>query len=91
MDPKEQEIFDKYERQTNHRKLLRMTESAAKFGWVEMAISFGVLALTDETAAGYILLIIAVCTLVGSLLLGVYADRVRKKIQNMVDTELGLG
>lgn len=89
MNIKEQELFDKYESETSHRKLLKIVESTAKFGWVEMAISFGVLALTDETGAGYILLVIAVCTLVGSLLLGFYADRIRKSIQAKVDAELG--
>lgn len=88
MDVKEQELFDLYERQTSHRRLLKIVESTARFGWVEMAIAFGVLALTDESAAGYTLVVVAVSTLVVSLLIGVYADRVRKKIQAKVDADM---
>jgi Flp pilus assembly protein TadB len=88
MDEQEQALFDRFEKDTNHRFLLKLTENLAKFSWLLVAVAV-ILVVAKKTGIGYPLLIVALVFLFASFSLGVLADRVRRRIQERVHRELG--
>lgn len=88
MDEREQELFDQFEKDTNHQFLLKLTERMAKFSWLLITVAL-VLIFLKYKATGYPLLIYSLVILFTSLFLGIYAERVRRRIQQRVDRELG--
>lgn len=89
MNDQEEILFSRYEQQTNHRQLLKLTELFSRIGWVAVFVSLAVLYVIGDAPAGYYLLGAGLLVLVLSFCLGVFADRVRKRIQDKVDAELG--
>lgn len=88
MDEQEQDLFDQFEKDTNHRFLMKLTESIAKFSWLLVAVSV-ILVVAKVNRVGYPLLVVALFFLFASFCFGILADRVRRRIQERVDRELG--
>ena len=88
MDEQEQKLFDQFEKDTNHQFLLKLTERMAKFSWLLMTVAL-VLIFLKFKATGYPLLVYSLVILFTSLMIGIYAERVRRRIQQQVDGEIG--
>lgn len=88
MDEREQDLFRQFEKDTRHRFLLKLTERLAKFSWLLMAIAIALL-IGKRNDVGYAVMVISLSMLFISLFLGILAERVRKRIQDRVDRELG--
>lgn len=89
MSKNEQSLFEQYEKNTNHRQLLALTERIAKSGWLVMAIAIGFFVFVGETTIAYAFLVGGLALLASSFVLGIQADRVRKQIQGEVNKQLG--
>jgi uncharacterized protein (DUF58 family) len=87
MDEQEQVLFDRFEQDTNHQFLIKLTAGMAKISWLLVAVGI-ILISAKSTKFGYLILIVALVLLFLSFCVGIGADRVRRRIQKRVDREL---
>lgn len=87
MDEQEQTLFDRLEKDTNHRLLMKLTEISAKLTGILM-ISAMILLYVDIDRFGYPVLDAALVSLLITLLLAISEEWVRRRIQNKINREI---
>jgi len=87
MDEQEQTLFERLEKDTNHRLLMKLTEVAAKLAGVLMILAM-ILLYVDIGRFGYPVLDAALASLLVTLILAISEEWVRRRIQDRVNQEL---
>jgi len=87
MDEQEQSLFERLEKDTNHKLLMKLTEITAKLTGVLMILAM-VLLYTNISRFGYPVLYAALALLLTTLLLAITEEWIRRGIQDRVNQEL---
>jgi membrane-bound ClpP family serine protease len=87
MDEQEQTLFERLEKDTNHKLLMKLTEISAKISGILMILAM-ILLYVDIGQFGHPALDAALVSLLITLLLAISEEWVRRRIQNKVNREL---
>lgn len=87
MDEQEQTLFERLEKDTNHKMLMKLTEISAKLTGALMILAM-ILLYINSDRIGYPVLDAALVSLLVTLLLAISEEWVRRRIQNKVNREL---
>jgi len=87
MDEQEQILFDRFEKDTNHQFLMKLTEITAKLSGLLIIVAL-ILFAANISRFGYPVFKGALAFLFITLLFAIAEERVRLRIQNRVNREL---
>ena len=87
MDEQEQTLFERLEKDTNHKMLMKLTEISAKLTGALMILAMILLYINNDRI-GYPVLDAALVSLLVTLILAISEEWVRRRIQNKVNREL---
>jgi ABC-type multidrug transport system fused ATPase/permease subunit len=88
MDEQEQTLFDRFEKDTNHKSIMKLTEISAKISGFGMVGALILLSM-DSGKIGTKAFTVALVLLFITLLFAVVEDVVRRRIQKRVNRVLG--
>ena len=87
MNEQEQTLFERLEKDTNHRLLMKLTEVSVKLTGYLMILAM-ILLYIDIDRIGYPVLDAALASLLATLILAISEEWVRRRIQNKINQEL---
>jgi hypothetical protein len=87
MNEQEQTLFERLEKDTNHRLLMKLTEVSVKLTGFLMILAM-ILLYIDIDQIGYPVLDAALVSLLVTLIFAISEEWVRRRIQNKINQEL---
>ena len=87
MNEQEQTLFERLEKDTNHRLLMKLTEVSVKLTGYLMILAM-ILLYIDIDQIGYPVLDAALVSLLVTLIFAISEEWVRRRIQNKINQEL---